>query len=82
MKGKILSLFAFALIQFQLIQAQTSYPFKVATDRMLWHDKVDAQQKRIAEKSLPKDESIRLQVNDALYRRIDALQQEVENDSS
>lgn len=82
MKGKILSLFAFALIQFQLIQAQTSYPFKVATDRMLWHDKVDAQQKRIAEKSLPKDESIRLQVNDALYRRIDALQQEVENDSA
>jgi hypothetical protein len=82
MKGKILSLFAFALIQFQLIRAQTSYPFKVATDRMLWHDKVDAQQKRIAEKSLPKDESIRLQVNDALYRRIDAIQQQVENDSA
>lgn len=82
MKGKILSLFAFALIQFQLIQAQTSYPFKVATDRMLWHDKVDAQQKRIAEKSLPKDESIRLQVNDALYRRVDALQQKVETDSA
>ncbi|MGZ5255747.1 MAG: hypothetical protein ACXWCT_15170, partial [Flavitalea sp.] len=82
MKGKILSLFAFALIQFPLIQAQTSYPFKVATDRMLWHDKVDAQQKRIGEKFLPKDESIRLQVNDALHRRVDAFQQEVETDSA
>ncbi len=82
MKVKILSLFVLAALPFQLIRAQTSYPFKVATDRMLWHDKVDAQQKKVPEKFLPADESIRLQVNDALIRQVDRLQQDIENDSA
>ena len=51
--------------------AQTSYPFKVSTDRMLWHDKVDAQQRKVLEKKSPLDESIELQISDALIRRVE-----------
>lgn len=82
MKLRSLLLFVVVVAQFQFVFGQTSYGFKVATDRMLWHDKVDAQQKKVSEKSLPKDESIRLQVVDALSRRVDGLQQKIETDSS
>lgn len=62
--------------------AQTSYPFKVSMDRMLWHDKVDAQQKKVLEKKSPLDESIELQITDALIRRVDEIQQQIELDST
>ncbi len=67
----------------QNIIAQNSYPFKVATNRMLWHDKVDDQQKRLTDKKvkLSADESVNLYVADALIRRVDALQESVELDS-
>ncbi len=81
MKLRLLTLFVIVMMQVQFVAAQSSYGFKVATDRMLWHDKVDAQQKKINEKDLPKDESIRLQVTDALLRRVDKLQQKIETDS-
>src|SRR5678815_574366 len=64
------------------LNAQTSYPFKVTMDRMLWHDKVDAQQKKVLEKKSPIDESIELQITDALIRRVDEIQQEIELDST
>jgi len=64
------------------LTAQTSYPFKVTMDRMLWHDKVDAQQKKVLEKKSPIDESIELQITDALIRRVDEIQQEIELDST
>jgi hypothetical protein len=72
---------------FQYTSAQTSaYPFKVATDRMLWHDKIDNQQKRLdttgGNLSINDDESIDLHITDALYRRVDELQQEIELDST
>jgi len=64
------------------LAAQTAYPFKVSMDRMLWHDKVDAQQKKVLDKKTPIDESIELQITDALIRRVDEIQQQIELDSS
>lgn len=68
-----------------------SYPYKVAQDRMIWHDKVDqAQQVLIVlgnGKSdsvirLTKDETANLQITDALCRRVDELQERIEFDST
>ena len=68
-----------------------SYPYKVARDRMLWHDKVDKEQERLFQLAgnkndslirLTKDESVNLQITDALDRRVDELQQQIEFDST
>jgi hypothetical protein len=65
--------------------AQTAYPFRVSMDRMLWHDKIDKQQKRLFNSEgllkLSPDESINLQIEDALVRRIDNLQETLETDT-
>ena len=64
---------------------QTAYPFRVSMDRMLWHDKIDKQQKRLYTADgllkLSSDESVNLQIEDALIRKIDNLQQELESDT-
>jgi hypothetical protein len=65
--------------------AQTSYPFKVSTGRMLWHDKIDKQQSKLIKDGsvkLSPDESVNLQISDALIRKIDDLQQTLESDST
>jgi hypothetical protein len=68
-----------------------SYPYKVAQDRMLWHDKVDQEQQRFillgGNKNdslvrLSRDEAVNLQITDALIRRVDELQQRIEFDST
>jgi hypothetical protein len=67
----------------------TNYPYKVAQDRMLWHDNVDRQQRQLLNldgKSgdsfkLSKDENINLQVADAMFRQVDELQERIELDS-
>jgi len=68
-----------------------AYTFKIAQDRMLWHDKVDQEQQRLVILGggkydsiirLSKDETVNLQVTDAFGRRIDALQQQIELDST
>src|SRR6202000_1185982 len=68
-----------------------SYPYKVAQDRMLWHDNVDKEQQRLIilgggkEDSiirLSKDEAVNLQITDALCRRVDELQEQIEFDST
>jgi hypothetical protein len=68
-----------------------SYPYQVAQDRMLWHDKVDQQQQRLiglgGDKNdslvrLTRDETVNLQVTDAVIRRVDQLQQQIEFDST
>ena len=82
MKSRHLSLIIILMIHIHVIQAQNSYPFKVATDRMLWHDKVDDQQKKISSEKFPRDESVKLMVTDALSRRVDQLQQDIELDST
>lgn len=65
--------------------SQTAYTFKIATDRMLFHDLVDEQQKNIFSKKdslrLTPDESINFHVEDVLIRRVDELQQDIESDS-
>ncbi len=72
--------------------AQTSaYPYKVAQDRMLWHDNVDKEQQKLLVAGggsrdslmrLSKDETVNLQVTDALIRQVDELQQQIEFDST
>jgi len=72
--------------------AQTNaYPYKVAQDRMLWHDNVDKEQqkliiagggKRDSLIRLTRDETVNLQVTDALVRQVDELQQQIEFDST
>lgn len=68
-----------------------SYPFKVAQDRMLWHDYVDREQQRLIQLGggkndslirLTKDEAVNLQVTDALIRKVDELQEQIELDST
>jgi hypothetical protein len=68
-----------------------SYPYKVAQDRMIWHDKVDQEQQKLFALGggtkdslihLSKDETINLHVTDALGRRVDELQQQIEFDST
>jgi hypothetical protein len=73
-------------------RAQASaYPYKVAQDRMLWHDNVDKEQKHLLaigggkEDSLirlSKDENVNLQVSDALIRQVDDMQEQIEFDST
>ncbi|GGB07183.1 hypothetical protein [Puia dinghuensis] len=69
-----------------------SYPYKVAQDRMLWHDYVDKEQQRLIQLGgggsndsivrLTKDEAVNLQITDALIRQVDDLQQQIELDST
>ena len=68
-----------------------SYPFKVAQDRMLWHDKIDKEQQRLfgfggnkndSLVGLTRDEAVNAQITDALGRRVDELQQQIEFDST
>jgi hypothetical protein len=66
-----------------------SYPFKVQQDRLLWHDNVDKEQRRLLALdgkpddsiSLSKDENINLEIADALIRQVDQLQEQIEMDS-
>lgn len=69
-----------------------SYPYRVAQDRMLFHDKVDQAQQQLYQLGpegkkdslirLSKDEAVNSAVTDAFSRRIDQLQRQVEFDST
>ena len=68
-----------------------SYPYKVAQDRMLWHDNVDKEQQKLLQLGgghadtlirLSKDETVNLQITDALIRQVDDLQENIEFDST
>lgn len=65
--------------------AQNPYPYKVAQDRMLFHDDIDKEQNRLLkleEKTIAmSDENVKLAVNDALIRKVDELQQRIEEDT-
>ena len=85
MRRNLLMLFFYLLIPVFQLLAQTSYPFVVAKDRMLFHDNVDREQKKLLKEGsvkLSKDESINLQIEDALIRRLDEFQETLENDSA
>jgi len=81
----------FGVLALTFVHAQpASYPFKVQQDRMLWHDNIDKQQKRLlaldgkADDSLNlvKDQNINLEIADAMIRRVDGLQEQIEEDST
>lgn len=65
--------------------SQNVYPFKVATGRMLWHDNIDKQQKRLLNDKdsvkLSSDETINIEIADAMLRKVDELQEKIELDS-
>lgn len=69
-----------------MLAAQTAYKFKVPTERMLFHDLVDKQQKLLLNKNdslkVSDDETINLQVADVLIRQVDELQEDIELDST
>ncbi|MDP4148423.1 MAG: hypothetical protein Q8927_03335 [Bacteroidota bacterium] len=82
---------AVVLVCVQASAQNNAYPYKVAQDRMLWHDNVDREQKRLlglgGNKSdslirLVKDENVNLQITDALIRQVDELQEGIEFDST
>jgi len=69
----------------QTSYAQSPYPYSVAKDRMLFHDNVDKEQKKLLKDGsvqLTKDEAVNLQIEDALIRRLDGFQQQIEIDST
>ena len=85
-----LSLLAPFLVASVFLRAQGgAYPYKVDQARMLWHDNVDKEQRRLmaldgkADDSinLSHDQSINLQISDALIRQVDELQEGIELDS-
>ena len=98
MNLKLRSLSAFFLVlpclftvSFPAAAQPNSYPFKIAQDRMLFHDKVDKEQQQLVILGggkydslirLSKDETVNLQITDAFGRRIDELQQQIEFDST
>jgi hypothetical protein len=81
-----LFVFLILLLPSLLLRAQTSYSFKIATDRMLFHDQVDKEQKHFFGKdgsfNLSDDESVNLQLADVLIRQVDELQEKIESDST
>jgi hypothetical protein len=81
----------FLLAYFTTKAQPNSYPFKVAQDRMLWHDQIDREQLRLFSLGgnkndtlirLTRDEAVNLQITDALGRRVDELQERIEFDST
>jgi hypothetical protein len=91
MKQSVRPFFIFLLLAHGItgFSQSSSYPFKVQQDRMLWHDNIDREQKRLlamdgkADDSikLAKDESVNLEITDALIRQVDELQRQIELDS-
>src|SRR5581483_5286822 len=67
-------------------QAQTSYGIKIPTDRELWHENIEKQQKKLVQLNnqgkISPDTTVCLQVMDALIRGIDELQYQIEVDST
>ena len=66
--------------------AQTAYNFKISTDRMLFHDLVDKQQKAMLNErdslKLSPDDAINLEVRDVFIRQVDELQEKIESDTA
>src|SRR5687767_5924832 len=66
-------------------RAQSSSSYKIAMERVLWHDNIDKQQGKLVPPGgvkTSRDESINLQITDALTRRVDDLQVQFEQDST
>src|SRR5687768_565204 len=65
--------------------SQATSSFKIAMERVLWHDNIDKQQGKLVPPGgvkISPDESVNLQITDALLRRVDEVQTEYERDST
>src|SRR5580704_11500503 len=78
----------FVLSKFSLVEAQpTSYPHKIAQERILWHDNIAKQQKRLVipntdTVNVSKDANVNKLVADAMLKRVDKLEQQIELDTT
>ncbi|MBC7850478.1 MAG: hypothetical protein H7Y31_12125 [Chitinophagaceae bacterium] len=86
MKKHLLACFAVLLAFCVAAVAQNEPPYKVSMDRVLWHDNVDKQQKRLlneaGEVKLSPDPSINTQVAQSMIKKVDNLQRRNELDTS
>jgi hypothetical protein len=65
--------------------SQNTSGFKIAMERVLWHDNIDKQQGKLVPPGgvkISRDESVNLQITDALTRGVDELQAQFEQDST
>jgi hypothetical protein len=80
-----LLIFTILLLPASLL-AQTAYNFKISTDRMLFHDLVDRQQKVLLEDRdslrISTDDAVNLEVTDVLIRQVDEMQEKTETDTT
>lgn len=84
-----MSLRLVAVIAFLLplvVGAQTSYKFKIPTERLLFHDLVDKQQKLLFNPAdtveLSDNEAINIHVEDVIVRQVDEMQEQIETDTT
>lgn len=71
-------------------QATAVSSYRIEKSRLLWHDKIDREQKRLLKLdgkddnaiSLSSDETVNLQIDYALIKGIDELQEKIETDST
>ena len=86
MKKSVTLISLFFLILSQKGMPQTSVPFTISTDRLLFHDNVDRQQKRLSPNDegmvkLTSDEIVNMHISNALIKRVDEIQEEIEKDT-
>jgi hypothetical protein len=87
---RIVLIFITAFMYVAAAAQGTRYTYKIEKGRMLFHDNIDEQQKKIYgldgkqddSITISKDETINLQIEYALITRVDDLQQNLENDST
>ena len=82
-----LAVFVFCLLLGSSSQGQNAnYTFKVAMERRLWHDNIDKQQKKLlsadGQVHISSDQSVNLQIANAMIDKVDQLQQQIELDST
>jgi len=86
MKRHILLFVVLSLLCFIYSVAQDTAPVKIATDRLLWHDNIDKQQKKLLSEdgsvNLSPDNSVNQYVSGALIKRVDEVQKEIEKDTT
>lgn len=78
--------FIFSFLTFAQLYSQVDGSYKVANDRMLWHDQVDRQQRRILNDSgkviLSTDSIINRYLSLSLIQELDRLQRKIELDTA
>lgn len=82
--NKSILLVAFLLCSVAGLNAQT--PYKIATDRLLWHDNIDKQQKKLVNDSgtitIVSDPALQEKIKAALITGVDELQRTIETDTT